>query len=177
MHRQYISLLKRILFNRTELNSAIHFTTSTKYRESQVAVIMLNHAFQYYLEYFPSVLFSMVSLLMFSTIRLWQIDPLSYASFPACSVRCGFEAMTPLCIAGDVNQESIEFLKELKQHLAVNAKYKGQNGDQKRLGAFHASCPIIKCTSGSLYTFEHSIVPVTVDNCAQGALNLLLLYE
>jgi len=212
VHTQLTFSIGLLFFNRAEIKSIAQHAAAKRYRELQTVVLMINHAFRYYLEYFPSVLLGIVALLMYGSIRLWHIDPISYSSFPSCLIRCLFESMTPLCISGDVNQESSEILVKWKQDLAENAKFEdrntdlakseteeaqsqledsdericideditamvNENQDKKWLMIFQTSCSNIKCTAGSLYTFENSIVAVTMHNCAQLTLNILLLYK
>jgi hypothetical protein len=86
-------------------------------------------------------------------------------------MRCFFEAMTPLAMAGKVNEESTNTLSEWATILH-NTKH---SADCKWPKAFHRSCPTIACKAGSLYTFENSIVLVTLNNCAHLTMNLLLM--
>jgi hypothetical protein len=146
--------------------------TFAHYRTCQRINNLLNESFQLYLEWFPTFLLGLISLLLFATLKLWYIPIHAYLLFPACSLRCFFEAMTPLAMAGKVNEESIEVFWEWANRMHVEMK---SSKCCKWLEAFHHSCANIVCTAGSLYTFENSIVLCTLHNCVQLTMNLLLM--
>ena len=144
-----------------------------KYRQFQLINLQLNNSFNLYLEWFPSLLLTLVALLLFATLKVWYIDLHAYLLFPVCAMRCLFETMTPLALAGKVNEESILLLKEWK--ILLQNEYTSSNKNCKWLKSFHRSCPVIACTAGSFYSFENSIVLCTISNCVQLTTNLLLM--
>jgi len=147
-------------------------TIFSHYRTCQRINNLLNESFHVYLEWFPSFLLLLISLLLFATLKLWYIPIHAYLLFPACSLRCFFETMTPLAMAGKTNEESIFVLRQWSQRLQNELK---DNKSFPWLVAFHRSCRTIVCTAGSLYTFENSIVLCTLNNCVQLTMNLLLM--
>ncbi len=149
----------------------------TSYRELQVITMLLNDSFRLYLTWFPSILLGLVALLIYGSIRLWHIELLTYINFPTCGLRCLFESMSPLSISGDVNKESGTLLEQWKRNTVEEAKRMKPNRETKWQTAFQTSCSNLKCTAGSLYTFQHSIVVTTIHNTAQLTLNLLLVYK
>lgn len=136
------------------------------YRHVELIVTMLNYTVVIYLTSFPSMLFLVVALLLFGTIRVWHLDPRGNVVFPACMTRCGFEAMTLTMLAGRVNLESTKVIVEWKY-----------GGRSKLARKFQQSCRSIKCAAGSMYTFESSIVITSLDNLIALTCNLLVAIE
>jgi hypothetical protein len=160
------------------------------YRFIQCLAIFINSGFQYYLKWFSNILFMIVALLLFSCIKFWGIDLQAYLMFPSCVLRCGFESVTLLALAGNINNACVELLKSLREesgHLgttgAVTIRYgemdkiqsHSNRAEWKCLARYQKSCRIINCAAADLFTFENTIVMVTVNNCIQLTLNLLLI--
>ena len=134
-------------------------------------MVMLNSAFKLYLESFPSILLGIAGFYFFATVRYWHDIPLlTYMNFPACGLRCFYESMTPLRIAGQVNEESAEVLAEWK-------KLTDTSDQTNDIIQCQASCQIMRCTAGSMYTFENSIVVTTIHNTCILTCNLLIIYK
>ncbi len=149
---------------------------------------------------FPAVGTAVVAALIYGVIRLWRIDPESNVMFPLCAIRCAFEMLTPLGMAGSVNNCSDELLGEWKKVVSLinygkirQAKFseKGMQtqkpnqkvisnvdtkNDMKLAKRLQKSCPFLKCSSGSLFTFQSSIYLVTIDNTVQQTVNLLVSF-
>jgi len=145
---------------------------SRKFRRLQLTAIILNEAFKGFLTFFPTILFSLVAMLLFGSIKLLPIDPKSNIMFPLCGIRCGFEALTPLQMSGNVSQESEKVLKQWQQHIEGEKTRRDKKAMKMMLNSFKR----ILCTAGSLYTFEHSIVLCSINNCIQLTLNLLVTF-
>lgn len=150
-------------------------TILRQFRRSEVFITVLNDNFFYFLMGFPIILFLIVAMLIFGTIRLWHIDPQSNIMFPLCGMRCGFEAVTPLAMAGNVNKASAMILHRWKKVRYVLDRTGGAR-HVKLFRMVHRSCKRIRCTSGSMYTFEHSIVLCCLNNCLQLTLNMLVSF-
>lgn len=135
------------------------------YREAELIMNSLNSSFHIYLSLFPTMLLAISGLMVFATIRLWHTDPSSTIIFPACGFRCTFECVTLLTMAGRVNQQS----RLIKWDWL---RYKGSK-EQER---FKRSCQTIKCGAGGLFSFENSIVIVSLDNVNQLVFALLVAF-
>lgn len=142
------------------------------YRTCQSISNRLTEAFHIYLVWFPTFLLGMMSLVLFATLKLWYIPFHAYLLFPACWIRCSFEAFTPLGIAGKVHEKSQVVLRDRSRCLSIRLM---DPAKLKWFRAFHRSCPVIACGAGSLYTFENSIVMCTLNNCIHLTTNLLLM--
>ncbi len=134
----------------------------------------MNSAFCIYLEWFPSILIGVVAMMLYGTTRFWYLRIHSYIMYPGCAAMCMTQAFTILSVAGDVHLESARLLREWKLELGVL-----QDGQSKKrdpwLSAFQRSCKAIRCSAGSLYTFEKSIVLCSMSHCALLIMNLWLL--
>jgi len=164
MNRTRIQLYE---YGDSVLNKAVSKSITRKYRQLQCIMLMLNTTFKIYLESFPAIMLAIVGFFVFATIRFWHIPFLTYMNFPACAMRCFFESMTPLAIAGQVNEESADVLARWKQIL-VSGKSKANRDrdryDNNGVTEFLVSCRNMRCTAGSMYTFENSIVVTTINN-------------
>jgi hypothetical protein len=162
------------------------------YRFIQCLAVFINSGFQYYLKWFSTILFGIVALLLFSCIKFWGIGIRAYLMFPSCAVRCVFESVTLLAIAGKTNKACLELLRtwrEESRHIETTAVTANSRDEEipkqtntstnsagwKWLSRFQKSCRIINCAAADLFTFENTIVMVTVNNCIQLTLNLLLI--
>ncbi|CAL8124524.1 unnamed protein product [Orchesella dallaii] len=145
-----------------------------RFRKMHIIVLFLNSTFRSYLTCFGTILYSVVAQLLFGSIRLLHRDPRANMMFPLCGFRCGFEVTTPLALASNVSQESKNVLVEWRSKMdtAVKQNWKGR----KELRMAQRSCKRILCSAGSLYTFDHSIVLCSVDNCIQLTFNLLCTF-
>ncbi|XP_021963691.1 uncharacterized protein LOC110859126 isoform X3 [Folsomia candida] len=153
----------------TKVESSVH-----QYRSIECIATLMNDAFFMYLSTFPNLLFAIVSILMFSFIRIWHYSPRSNLMFPLCGIRCAFEAVTPLAVAGDVNDQNKEVVAKWKQGVVAR---RGSNRAKKEAIAYQKSFHAVRCTAGSLYTFENSIVLCCLNNCMQLTLNLFLTFK
>lgn len=96
--------------------------------------------------------------------------------FPMCGARCYFEGVTPLSMAGDVNDRNKELLADWKDQLIKRKE--NQSGRGKKLNrAIKRSLLGVKCRAGSLYIFERSIVLTALNNMMQVTLNLLVTFK
>lgn len=148
-----------------------------KYRKFQLLIDFINDTFRSYLIVFPAVGGTIVSVLIYGTVRFWHLDPKTNIMFPLCAIRCGFEALTPLAIAGSLNAEGYQFLQTWKcvTSKIYGSKY-GSLSSHKRFLLASRSCPSLKCTSGSFFTFENGILFNTIDNIIQQTVNLLMTF-
>lgn len=92
---EFVIKIHNFLFFRKRLATKSHFNLES-YREAEVALVMMNDAFVWYLIAFPALLFAIVSVLILGVIEIWHTDPGTNIMFPLCGVRCLFEAITPL---------------------------------------------------------------------------------
>lgn len=156
-----------------------------RYRKIQCILKLLNNSLKPFLMTFANLLLLIVSFLLFGCICIWHTEPRSTLMFPLCSMRCGFEAITLLQVAGNLNQKSKQVLSNWKEVIHRNGGKNASgciqgnrsNRERKWLELVHRSCPNITCTAGSMFTFEHSIVLVSLDNCFQTTLNLLVTFK
>lgn len=137
-----------------------------------------------------------MAALIYGVIRLWRIDPESNIMFPLCAIRCAFEMLTPLGMAGCVNNGSDELLWKWKKVVSLINNGRTLVGkpvqmnktnqlvlsdvdskkDLKLAERLQKSCPFLRCSSGSLFTFKSSIYLVTIDNTVQQTVNLLVSF-
>lgn len=144
------------------------------YRNVECIMSQLNNCFKLYLATFPTILFSVVALLLFGVIRIWKNDPGSNLMFPLCGARCFYEAITPLSIAGVVNEENKRLIMLWKKKRVVAGS--GPK-EVKLMKTYAASLNGVRCRSGSLYTFENGIVLCCLNNLMQLTLNLLITFK
>jgi hypothetical protein len=84
------------------------------------------------------------------------------------------DAVTPLAIAGYVNDESQRVLGLWKQG---NSEFANIFPNKNKLSKlFFRSCKVISCKAGSLYVMKSSILPANLNHLAQLTLNLLIAY-
>ncbi|OXA42963.1 hypothetical protein Fcan01_22386 [Folsomia candida] len=93
---------------------------------------------------------------------------------PLCGIRCAFEAVTPLAVAGDVNDKNKEVVAKWKRGVVAR---RAMSKAKKEAIAYQKSFHAVRCTAGSLYTFENSIVLCCMNNCMQLTLNLFLTFK
>lgn len=169
-----------------------------RYRKIQCTMKLLNASFQPFLMCFANLLLLIVAFLLFGCIRIWHADSRSNLMFPICLMRCAFEAITPLEMAGTVDQKSKALLSNWKEMIEMDGirSHRRRNSkgpkikkvicvllnrknirDHKWLELVRRSCPGIRCTAGSMYTFEKSIVLSSLNNCFQLTLNLLVVFD
>ncbi len=149
----------------------------SKYRRFQLLVDFINDTFRSYLVVFPPVGGIIVSVLIYGTIRFWQLDPKTNIMFPLCAIRCGFEALTPLAIAGSLKMAGDHFLQTWKDVTSKARLMKDTKlNSRKRFLFLRRSCRPLKCTSGSFFTFENGILFNTIDNIIQQTVNLLMTF-
>ncbi|OXA46974.1 hypothetical protein Fcan01_18136 [Folsomia candida] len=153
------------IYSRTKIKSQRDGAIA-HYRQVQLMTSLLNSVAGFYLRSFPSLLFIVLALLLYGCILLWADDIIANLIFPACGARCAFESMTPLAMAGRVNDESKALKREWKQ-------WRGEPWVE----SFKRSCPNITCAAGSMYTFESTIIIVSLDNLNQLTCNLLIAFQ
>ncbi|OXA49513.1 hypothetical protein Fcan01_16031 [Folsomia candida] len=147
-------------------------TTVQQYRSIECIATLMNKAFFLYLSTFPTLLFAIVSILMFGVIRIWHYAPGSNLMFAVCGIRCSFEAVTPLAVAGEVNDKNKEVVQTWGQRIVATKRMV-----KKEAIAYQKSFHAVRCTAGSLYTFENSIVLCCLNNCIQLTLDLFLTFK
>lgn len=150
------------------------------YRRAQTLIRLLNEAFKFYLEWFPSILFTIAGVFFFGAIRYSDLPFHLYIVFPFCGFRCLIEGITLMAVAGETNSKSGKFMNYWSEKLAqakikVNSEEENESVVLSR--AFHKSISRIKCTAGSLYTFENSIVLVTLSNTTVLMFNMLVTFK
>lgn len=129
-----------------------------------------------FLRALPGVGVSVVALLLYGVVRLWRIHPQSNIMFPLCALRCGFETLTPLAMAGVMYSTSRSVLEKWKIVYAKNMGHVVQGNKRRLVKLRHGACRPILCKSGSFFTFEGSILLVVVDNFIQMTVNLLVSF-
>ncbi|OXA39863.1 hypothetical protein Fcan01_25224 [Folsomia candida] len=97
------------------------------------------------------------------------------ALFPLCGLRCFYEAMTPLKMAGKMNEINKDLSIGLKRKVAALHQHK--LGTSKLWQSYRKSFNSMTCRAGALYTFENTIVLCCLDNCMQLTLNLLVTFK
>lgn len=100
---------------------------------------------------------------------------MSNIMFPLCGLRCGFEAVTPLAMAGNMNKESQNVLRKWKV-VTQNLCQKVSGREKRILQRTQRSCNVIRCSAGHLYQFDHSIVLCCTNNCILLTLNMLVTF-
>ena len=144
-----------------------------EYRYLECAATSLNEGFRLYLEWAPTIFMAHVGLLLFASIRFWDTDYISYLMFPICGLRCMLDAVTPLAIAGYLNEESLKLLRLWNQLIGGVTIPRTLRHSSK---LFLESCKVISCKAGSLYVMKSSILPTNLNHLAQLTLNLLIAY-
>ncbi len=150
-----------------------------KYRKFQLYLDFINTSFRSYLVVFPAVGGLIVATLIYGTIKIWRVSPEANIMFPLCTLRCGFEAMTPLGMAGSVNgvgESIMEKWKSVKAHTISGLKKRNNKKAVKMTNIMQKSCRALHCNSGSYFTFESSIYLVTFDNIIQQSVNMLMTF-
>ncbi len=150
-----------------------------KYRKFQLYMDFINTSFRSYLVVNPAVGGLIVATLIYGTIKIWRVSPAANIMFPLCTLRCGFEALTPLGMAGTVNgigESILEKWKSIKADTSYGLRQGNNRKQVKMANLMQKSCRTLKCTSGSYFTFESSIYLVTFDNIIQQSVNLLMAF-
>ncbi|CAL8140538.1 unnamed protein product [Orchesella dallaii] len=128
------------------------------YRSVQLFGQILNGSLWFYLSFFSHILFFIMSLLLFGTIRLWKVDPRVSLSFPGCGFRCLYEVLSPTIIAGKVDTASGNVLSDLKDvvtQIAVNKK--GMRKSNRILAKISLD-GVVETTFDLLVTFKDETV-------------------
>jgi len=125
--------------------------------------------------FFSTILYSVVSILVFGSIRLFLKDPVQNMMLPICALRCGFEATSPLGMSGNMSGESSNALDMWEKQVAKVTKKKSAKS-RKEFAVMLRSCKKLLCTAGSMYTFDHSIVLCSFNNCIQQTCNYLVTF-
>jgi TM2 domain-containing membrane protein YozV len=144
----------------------------SQYQYAEYIAKLLNCSFRPYLSSFAKILLFLASVLAFGIVRIWHHHPGSNLMFPLCAFRCGFEALTLLGAAGSLNDKNKEVMDNFKNAAAMK-----KNKSGKVLRSWIRSCYGVRCTAGSLYTFENSIVVCCIHNAIQLTLNLLVTFQ
>ena len=152
-----------------------HNLTNSHYRRAQVLLALFNDAFRVYLSAFPSNLFLISAIYLFGSVRYFGLPFYAYWVFPTCTFRCLFEATSALTAAAFVNSESKLHLTQWDRTLdQIDCEHREE---KKYMWAFRKSCPDLKCMAGSLYSFENSIVLVSLSNTLQLTMNLFVTFK
>lgn len=142
------------------------------YKSARIFLILLSDGFHLYLLVFPSFLFSIIGIIGFGSIRYRYVEFHAYFVFPFCTLRCLFDGVSALSAAGKLNQVGIKFLERWEKE-----NERSDNVEERmQLQKVRKSWKALSCSSGSLYTFENSILLVSLDNCTQLMFNLLITY-
>lgn len=142
--------------------------------------------FHDYLTTFPAVGLYVVSMLLYGSVLLWDKDPQSNIMFPLCGMRCGFELLTPLAVAGNVYYTSTKTLhtwwkfsnlRETKFFISRNTDQGNEDGTNLKLVKMaHRSCSVLECWSGPLFSFGRSIFLATINVIIQLTVNTLVTF-
>lgn len=101
--------------------------TIARYIRSQRLAHAINSCMRLYLSTYHSVMMIILALLLFGCVRLMYLDFRANIMFPVCWIRCGFESLSPMAVAGKVNSKSKSILAKWekgwkKKEDRVNAK-------------------------------------------------------
>lgn len=146
-----------------------------QYRVLENIMKLINSSCRPYLATFSTILFAVVSLLLFGAIRVWHQDPGSNLMFPACGLRCFYEGITPLMLSGEVVKKNKKVIAQGKQ-IVYGRWILDQSRKRKLEKVWLNSCHGLRCEAGSLFTFENSIVIISLHNTMQLTLNFLVTF-
>ncbi len=126
-----------------------------------------------YMNMFVIIGCNAVGLLLYGTIKYWWQGFQVFIMFPLCALRCGFETLTPLSIAGSMSNENVRVMQIWKSGLAFGPFMKGKK--ESRSGKYlHSSCKLLKCRSGIFARFDKLVLLATVNICINLMINLLV---
>lgn len=145
----------------------------TRYRRLQLVITIMNDIFRYFIICSHAAYLLILSMLFFGVVRLWRLDPVANLMYPLCAVRCGFEALTPLDMAGKMNLCSGKVLR--KWNTAVSRLTCGEV-TMRQIQQEQRSLNNIQCKACSFYTFQKSTVISSIDGCIQLTVNLLVTF-
>lgn len=124
----------------------------------------VNDGMKLYMSYFASIMFTILALLIFGCVRLLHLDFRANVMFPCCGLRCGFESMSPIAVAGRVDEQS--------KQLQARWRKVSKTATERRAWTWR----VIKMRAGDLYTFERGIVLVSLNNLIGLVLDWLVAF-
>ncbi|CAL8123971.1 unnamed protein product [Orchesella dallaii] len=163
-----------------KINTTAQTTRLVKYRGIQILTQILNDSFWIYLSFFTHILFFILSILLFGTIRLIRIDPRQSLMFPMCGFRCGYEVFSPILYAGQVDASSGNLLSEFEETVTGMALRKRGGGgwkEHKVLDRMRKSCVNIRCTAGNFFMFENFVAISSLHGVVETTFDLLVTFK
>ncbi len=142
-------------------------------KKCELVVHFLNNTLRYYMGMFVMIGCTVVALLLYGTIKYWRLGFMAIVMFPLCAIRCGFEVLTPLSIAGNMSKESEKVMQNWKAALSERVFIPGRR-EMMRRKYLHKSCKLLKCRSGIFARFDKLVLLATVDICVTLTVNLLM---
>lgn len=140
-------------------------------KKCQLIIHMLNSYFRYYMGVFVMVGIAVVALLLYGTLRYWRLGPQAIMMFPPCALRCGFEVLSPLALAGTMTQDCDKVMESWRRGL------EGVFGVERKYGMrLLRSCGRLRCRSGMLFSFGKVIFLVAIDTGVNIAVTLLVSF-
>lgn len=143
-------------------------------------VNFINKSFHHYFFVFPAIGTFVVALLLYGLVKLWEIDPQSNIMFPLCAIRCTFETLSPMSIAGEVHSASESVISNWKGMIGKKRCCEAWQYEEKRkiklASKLHTSCKPFRCSSGNFFAFTTDLVLVTGDTCFNQTVNLLVTF-
>lgn len=107
--------------------------------------------------------------------------------YPVRALQCGFEAMTPIILAGCVHGASKSGLYKWKQVLKMNysgnqsalwteAKHTGKQEKSKMGRLLKKSCRVLQLRSGQLFGFSENALLAAINDMKNQTVNLLVSF-
>lgn len=140
------------------------------YIELKRVTNLLNVAFKPYLSTFSIIIMAICSILLFGSIRLWDVDFRAVTVFPFCAVRCGHETFSQILMTGQMRFAS----DRLKHYWAGRMQGRGP-WERKMFACWSKSG--VKVKAGIFFTFSRWVVIICVNNFIDQTLNLLVSVE
>ncbi|OXA40730.1 hypothetical protein Fcan01_24515 [Folsomia candida] len=135
------------------------------YLDLQRIINLLNVACKPYLATFPILLMSICSILLFGSIRLWDVDFRADTVFPFCAIRCAFETFSQILMAGQMRWASDRLMQHWEKGM-MKARYRKMFTSVAKSG--------VKVKAGIFFTFSRWVVVISVHNFIEQTLNLLV---
>ncbi|XP_035702438.1 uncharacterized protein LOC110841896 isoform X2 [Folsomia candida] len=140
------------------------------YIEIKRMIDLLNDALRPYLSVFPLLIAAICSLLLFGSIRLWDVDFKANTVFPFCALRCGYETFSQIKMAATLETSSKNVLHFWECKTSKMTKF-----DRRVFKTWNRNR--VTCKAGIFFTFTGWIVVVCVHNFMVQTLNLLVSFE
>lgn len=115
---------------------------------------------------------AVVSLLLYATLRYWRLGLEATMMFPPCGIRCGYEVLSPLSIAGTMTEDCDKVLEGWRRGLGNVLGGKERKLEMK----LWRSCTRLRCRSGSLFPFGKVILLVAIDTGVNIAVTFLVSF-